>query len=160
MGPVGPKGDAGLKGQKGDMGPEGMPGAKGEPGESISAPVVAVSPKTLTVNEGGSASFQCSVIGNPDPIIVWSKTNRQSSRSVMSGGKLLLKNVRGSDSGTYNCSAVNILGQAQALVQLIVNGKIVNKIVNLHETVYDDAAVCKLYRAIVQIDFKMLGQKI
>ena len=127
MGPVGPKGDVGLKGQKGDMGPAGMPGAKGEPGESISAPVVAVSPKTLTVNEGGSASFQCSVIGNPDPIIVWSKTNRQSSRSVMSGEKLLLKNVRGNDSGTYNCSAVNILGRAQALVQLIVNGKIVNK---------------------------------
>ena len=67
MGPVGPKGDVGLKGQKGDMGPAGMPGAKGEPGESISAPVVAVSPKTLTVNEGGSASFECSASGNPTP---------------------------------------------------------------------------------------------
>ena len=124
MGLVGPKGDAGLKGQKGDVGPAGMPGAKGEPGESISAPVVAVSPKTLIVTEGGSASFQCSVSGNPNPVIVWSKNNRQSSRSVVSGGKLLLKNVQGRNSGTYNCSAVNILGQAQALVQLIVNGKI------------------------------------
>ena len=123
-GPVGPKGDAGLKGQKGDMGPAGMPGAKGEPGESISAPAVAVSPKTLTVNEGGSASFQCSVSGNPKPAIKWIKTNRRSSGSVVSGGKLLLKNVRGGYSGTYNCSAVNILGEAQALVQLIVNGKI------------------------------------
>ena len=125
-GPVGPKSDTGLKGQKGDMGPAGMPGAKGEPGESISAPAVAVSPKTLTVNEGGSASFQCSVSGNPKPAINWSKRNSQSqiSRPLASEGKLLLKNVRGSDSGTYNCSAVNILGQAQALVQLIVNGKI------------------------------------
>ena len=131
MGPVGPRGDAGLKGQKGDMGLAGMPGAKGEPGESISAPVVAVSPEMLTVNEGGSASFQCSVSGNPYPVIVWSKTNRQSSRSVASGGKLLVKNVRGNDSGSYNCSAVNILGQAQGLVQLIVNGKIVNEIVKL-----------------------------
>ena len=130
MGPVGPKGDVGLKGQKGDLGPAGMPGAKGEPGESISAPVVAVSPKTLTVNEGGSASFQCSVGGNPNPVIMWSKTNKHSIRSVMSGGKMLLKNVRGSDSGTYNCSAVNILGQAQALVQLIVNGKIIIKWIN------------------------------
>ena len=48
-------------------------------------------------------------------------------------------------------STVNILGQAQALVQLIVNGKIVNEIVKLHETVYDDAAVCTLHRAIGQI---------
>ena len=123
----GTKGDAELKGQKGDRGPAGMPGAKGEPGIWNSAPVVAVSRKTQTVNEGGSVSFQCSVSGNPKPVIVWSKTNKQSSRSVISEGKLLLKNVRGSDSGTYNCSAVNILGQAQALVQLIVNGKIVIK---------------------------------
>ena len=125
MGPVGPKGDVGLKGQKGDMGTAGMPGAKGEPGESISAPVVAVSPKTVTVNEGGSASFQCSVSGNPKPAINWSKRNSQSqiNRSMASEGKLLLMNVRGSDSGTYNCSAVNILGQAHALVQLIVNGE-------------------------------------
>ena len=107
------------------MGPAGMPGVKGEPGESISAPVVAVSPKTLTVNEGGSASFQCSVSGNPNPVIAWSKKKRQYSRSVVSGGKLLFKNLRRSDSGTYNCSAVNILGQAEALVQLIVNGKII-----------------------------------
>ena len=38
--------------KKGDMGPAGMPEAKGVPGESISASAVAVSPKTLTVNEG------------------------------------------------------------------------------------------------------------
>ena len=110
---------------KKQTGPAGMPGAKGGPGESISAPVIAVSPKTLTVNEGGSASFQCSVSGNPKPAINWSKRNSQSqiSRSLAAEGKLLLMNVRGSDTGTYNCSAVNILGQAQALVQLIVNGK-------------------------------------
>ena len=64
---------------------------------------------------------------NPNPGLVWSKANRQSSRPVVSGGKLLLKNVRGNDSGTYNCSAVNNLGQVQALVQLVVNGKTVIK---------------------------------
>ena len=79
MGPAGLKGDAGLKGQKGDMGSAGMLGAKGEPGESISAP------------EGGLASFQCLVSGNHDPDILWSKTNRQSSRSVVLGGKMLLE---------------------------------------------------------------------
>ena len=126
MGPIGLKGEAGIKGQKGDMGPAGMPGAKGELGESISAPVVTVSPKKLIVNEGGSASFQCSVSGNPEPAIVWSKMDKQStiSQSAVSRGKLLLKNVTGSDSSTYNCSAANILGQAQALVQLVVNGKL------------------------------------
>ena len=68
--------------------------------------------------------------GNPKPAIKWSKLNShesQISRSLVSEGKLLLKNVQGSDSGTYNCSAVNFLGHAQALVQLIVNGKFVTE---------------------------------
>ena len=137
IGQAGLKGDVGVKGQKGDMGPAGMPGAKGEPGESISAPVVAVSPKTLTVNEGGSASFQCSVSGNPEAAIKWSKLNSQSqmSPSKVSGGKLLLKNVAGNDAGKYNCSAVNILGKVHALVQLVVNGKfLVTRVIRLVNT--------------------------
>ena len=122
--------------KKGDLGPAGMPGAKGEPGESISAPVVAVSPKTLTVNEGGSASFQCSVSGNPKPAIQWSKMNSETqlSPSMASGGKLLLNNVAGNDAGKSNCSAINILGKAHALVQLVGNGKfVVRRVIRLIE---------------------------
>jgi len=77
-GPVGPQGDAGNKGKKGEMGPAGMPGTKGEPGESISSPAVVVSPVTLTVNEGKTASFQCSASGNPEPAVTWSKLKSQS----------------------------------------------------------------------------------
>ena len=125
MGPVGPQGKTGLKGQKGDTGPAGMPGAKGEPGESISAPAVVVSPATLTVNESGSALFQCSASGNLDPAIVWSKLDNRSqiSQSTISGGTLDLKNVKASDFGSYKCSAANILGKAHAVAQLVVNGK-------------------------------------
>ena len=128
MGPVGPRGEGGPEGQKGDMGSTGMPGAKGEPGESISAPTVAVSPTKLTVNEGGSASFQCSASGNPDPAVVWSKLNSQSeiSQSAASAGRLRLRNVKGRDSGVYQCSAENILGKALAVAQLEVNGKRLN----------------------------------
>ena len=124
MGLVGPQGQPGNKGQKGDTGPTGMPGTKGEPGESISAPTVKVTPAKLTVNEGGPASFQCSISGNPEPAITWSKLQRQSeiSQSGDSGGKLVLQSVTGNDSGVYKCSAVNILGKAQALVRLEVNG--------------------------------------
>ena len=59
------------------MGPAGMPGTKGDPGESISSPAVVVSPVTLTVNEGGTDSFQCSASGNPEPAVAWSKLNNQ-----------------------------------------------------------------------------------
>ena len=132
-GKQGNKGDQGImgspgkKGQKGDIGPAGMPGSKGEPGESISAPSVAVSPARSTVNETGSATFKCSVIGNPKPTVVWSKLNSQTniSQSLVSGETLRLQNLKGSDAGVYKCSAINILGQAYAVGQLAVNGKLI-----------------------------------
>ena len=74
--------------QKGDTGTTGIPAAKGEPGESISAPIVVVSPTKLTINEGGTASFQCSVTGNPEPTVVWSKSDLKQSAD--SGGELIL----------------------------------------------------------------------
>ncbi|KAL9967662.1 hypothetical protein ACROYT_G025942 [Oculina patagonica] len=131
MGPAGLKGEIGTKGEKGDTGPAGMPGNKGEPGESISSPAVVVSPVTLTVNEGGSASFQCSASGNPEPAVVWSKLDNQSEiiQSAVSGGKLQLKKVTGNDSGVYQCSATNILGNSREMVRLAVN---VHPRVSLH----------------------------
>ena len=124
MGPPGLKGEAGSKGQKGDTGEPGIPGAKGEPGESISAPVVAISPARLTVNERESASIQCSAIGNPEPAIVWRRLRDQLmiNLSAVSGGKLVFKNVKGSDTGVYQCSATNILGTGRAVARLTVNG--------------------------------------
>ena len=126
VGPAGLKGEPGTKGEKGDTGPTGMPGTKGEPGDSISSPSVVVSPVTLTVNEGGRASFQCSASGNPEPAVAWSKLNNQSEiiQSTVSRGKLQLKQVTGSDAGLYQCAATNILGNSRKVVRLTVNGKL------------------------------------
>ena len=125
IGPPGSRGEVGTKGQKGDIGPTGIPGAKGEPGESISAPTLIVSPTKLTVNEGGSASFQCSDSGNPQPVIKWRRVNSQSeiSKSAILRGQLRFQNVKGSDSGVYECSAANILGKARTVAELVVNGR-------------------------------------
>jgi len=126
MGPDGLKGEPGTKGEKGEIGPAGMPGRKGEPGQSISSPAVVVSPVTLTLNEGASGWFQCSASGNPEPALVWSKLGNQSeiAQSAVSKGKLQLKHVTGSDTGLYQCSARNILGDSQKVVRLTVNGKL------------------------------------
>lgn len=123
VGPSGPKGETGNKGQKGEIGFAGLPGSKGEPGESISSPSVRVSPTRFTANEGGTASFQCSATGNPQPSIEWKKVERQSNatQSVAKGGKLQLKQLTENNSGIYQCSARNILGKSQAEVQLIIN---------------------------------------
>ena len=126
-------GEPGTKGEKGDIGPAGISGRKGEPGESISSPAVAVSPVTLTVNEGGTASFQCSASGNPEPALMWSNLDNQSkiSQSAVSGGELELKHVTGSDTGLYQCSATNILGDSRKVVRLTVNGTFLMMIIML-----------------------------
>ena len=135
MGPAGLEGEPGTKGEKGDTGPTGMPGRKGEPGESISSPAVVVSPVTSTVNQGGTALFQCSASGNPEPAVAWSKLSNRSEiiQSAVSGGKLQLKHVTGSDGGLYQCSATNILGNSREVVRLIVNGKLLVMIILQNE---------------------------
>ena len=126
MGPPGFKGETGLKGEKGDINTAGMKGAKGEPGESIAAPTVAVSPARMTVNKRKTASFQCLVTGNPKPVSTWSKLEGKSEKILpaTTDGKLILDDAAVSDSGVYKCSASNVLGQTQALVRLVVNGKL------------------------------------
>ena len=122
MGPFGPPGEAGPKGKKGDT------GLKGEPGiNSISAPTVDVYPARLTVNESESASFECSVTGNPTPTVMWINVNNQSeiSQAAISQGIMRVQNLKGSDAGLYKCSATNILGQAHAVGQLVVNGEFI-----------------------------------
>jgi len=148
IGPVGLQGETGNKGEKGDIGPAGMPGTKGEPGESISSPAVVVSPVTLTVNEGGTASFQCSASGNPEPSVKWSKLNSQSqiTQSAVSRGKLELNKVTGSDSGVYHCSATNILGNSREVVRLAVNGEFL-VISLLHNDVFYN--ICLISRALI-----------
>ena len=133
MGPMGMKGAPGIKGEKGSIGPQGTPGAKGEPGESLSAPTVVVSPVKQSVNEKRTASFRCSASGHPDPSIVWTKADNRSefAQSASSGAVLRLENVTENDSGLYQCSAVNILGQAQSLARLEVNGKFYKLIIVL-----------------------------
>ena len=123
-GPVGPRGD---KGDKGEPGPKGMQGPPGRPGKSISAPQVMLSPAEQTRDEGGNATFYCTVGGNPSSSVEW----RFKGRKVVSGAKyfikegvlIVVKNLNYSDAGQYICAARNILGSSEAIGNLSVQGK-------------------------------------
>ena len=129
QGIMGPTGIRGEKGIKGDIGPPGIPGitgAKGEPGESISTPKVTISPPKLTVNESNTASFLCSVSGNPAAKIFWSKVNGSlpSNRTkVTSNGQMQIVSVRMEEAGEYKCLARNILGEEEKTVILVVQSR-------------------------------------
>ncbi|CAH3198225.1 unnamed protein product [Porites evermanni] len=123
QGIMGSPGIKGEKGQKGAVGPRGMMGLKGDPGESISLPVAVVSPNTQTVRENHSATFYCSASGNPKPTVTWTKVKgslRNNIAKLGHGGRLDIIHSTFNDSGEYKCIAVNMLGQDEKIVELIV----------------------------------------
>ena len=103
-------------------------GLKGDPGESISLPVAVVSPNTQTVRENHSATFYCSASGNPKPTVTWTKVKgslRNNIAKLGHGGRLDIIHSTFNDSGEYKCIAVNMLGQDEKIVELIVEGNLV-----------------------------------
>ncbi|OCT79550.1 hypothetical protein XELAEV_18026359mg, partial [Xenopus laevis] len=75
--------------------------------------------ETLVVNPGDNVTMQCSLTGgDPPPKVIWS----HSQNVVPSkGGNLTIWNIRPEDSGYYNCTATNNVGNpAKKTVNLLV----------------------------------------
>ena len=98
-------------------------GPKGEPGQSLSAPELVVSPASLTVTENQSATFHCSANGHPKPKISWRKIDGTELLNMDSPYTALHIRTAGyNDSGSYMCIATSVLGKAQKMVKLYVEG--------------------------------------
>ncbi|KAM4770821.1 MAM domain-containing glycosylphosphatidylinositol anchor protein 1 [Rhinophrynus dorsalis] len=79
--------------------------------------------ETLVVNPGDNVTMQCSLTGgDPPPQIVWSHApNVMSPNSFSKGGNLTIWMIRPEDSGFYNCTAINNVGNpAKKTVNLLV----------------------------------------
>jgi len=130
-GPQGVMGPPGPAGPRGAPGPPGPPGRDGRPGQSISVPVVSVSPPKLVVNESETVMIHCDSRGNPRPTVRWEKeqgrldTTRMIQQRNKQGVNLEIRNVNKNDSGVYQCEGTNILGQAIEKARLEVNCKYV-----------------------------------
>jgi len=84
---------------------------------------VIVFPALLTVTQNQTATFYCSANGNPKPVVSWSKTSGTGLVNTEGqGNKLQIKSSDYNDSGSYVCTAANVLGQAKKVVKLFVEG--------------------------------------
>ena len=69
-------------------------------------------PIGVTVNEGQTAVFNCTVDGHPAPKVTWSKVSSSLpvGRHVIGPGTaLIIKNTKPEDAGVYSGSAQNLL---------------------------------------------------
>lgn len=84
-------------------------------------------PQDLTMLAGQTATFHCSVGGDPPPKILWKKEegNIPVSRArIQHDDKSLeISNIVVEDEGTYVCEAHNNVGQISARASLTVHGE-------------------------------------
>ncbi|KAM3930665.1 MAM domain-containing glycosylphosphatidylinositol anchor protein 1 isoform 2-T2 [Leptodactylus fuscus] len=79
--------------------------------------------ETLVVNPGDNVTMQCTLTGgDPTPKAVWSHSpNPMPPNSISKGGNLTILNITTEDSGYYNCTAINNVGNpAKKTVNLLV----------------------------------------
>ncbi|XP_058872731.1 peroxidasin homolog isoform X1 [Acipenser ruthenus] len=90
-------------------------------------PRFTVTPVDQVVVEDHSVDFECAAVGNPPPVIAWSKAGGQlpndRRHAVLSSGTLRITHVALHDQGQYECQAVSVAGVKRFLVQLTVQPK-------------------------------------
>ncbi|KXJ06011.1 Peroxidasin-like protein [Exaiptasia diaphana] len=66
-----------------------------------------------TILQGSTVNLKCAAMGYPPPIIAWTKVigSLPTKRSQQNVGKLTITRFQKSDSGSYQCEAVNSLGK-------------------------------------------------
>jgi len=85
----------------------------------------------VTVDLGKDAEFQCSVTGQPHPVISWAKDGLpvregSSGRSKVAGNDgstLRISSIVRDDKGMYQCFAKNDYEMVQATAELRLGGK-------------------------------------
>ncbi|XP_046445127.1 papilin-like isoform X2 [Daphnia pulex] len=88
--------------------------------------------------------IHCDVQGYPQPTVTWYKDNNPilptDRVSVTGNNTLIITGAEGSDSGSYRCEAVNLLGDSTSIISVVVEG------VYLHPNCTDNPffANCKL----------------
>ncbi|XP_078281510.1 basement membrane-specific heparan sulfate proteoglycan core protein [Rhinoraja longicauda] len=87
-----------------------------------SAPVATIEPQILTVKQGQTAEFRCTVAGNPPPILEWfgGQGNIISPNAVIQDGLLRIVATEHSDEAEYSCKASNSAGHHIATTVLYV----------------------------------------
>ncbi|KAG2459685.1 PGBM protein, partial [Polypterus senegalus] len=83
--------------------------------------MINVRTQVQMVMVGNAVEFECEAIGDPKPVISWSKVDGDLPSHIMvKEGMLRIDQVKESDAGHYRCTATNEVGSVQSEVVLNV----------------------------------------
>ncbi|XP_049598587.1 neural cell adhesion molecule 1a isoform X7 [Syngnathus scovelli] len=91
-------------------------------------------PSPQEFNEGDDADIVCDVVGSPVPFIIWKhkgariQANKDVRYNIMENGHLLIRGIKKTDEGSYNC-------EARVMETGEINFKMINVIVNVLPTI-------------------------
>ena len=89
--------------------------------DSYTSPQFTALPSDVIVADGGTATLQCGVSGEPPPSVAWFK---EGGGQVSGGGRFAISSATGeltvsgtqlSDEGNYYCVASNAVGSVRSL---------------------------------------------
>ncbi|CAJ0956029.1 unnamed protein product [Ranitomeya imitator] len=92
--------------------------------------VSVIPPGPIKVNVGETVYLECSGVGDPRPVVSWRRTgSRQAIRQqnhvpLDSHAVLQIHSVKPGDSGSYTCVGHNPAGSSQAVVDVIVEDRV------------------------------------
>ncbi|XP_077402542.1 neural cell adhesion molecule 1a isoform X3 [Vanacampus margaritifer] len=91
-------------------------------------------PSPQEFNEGDDADIVCDVVGSPVPFIIWKhkgariQANKDVRFNVMANGHLMIRGIKKTDEGSYNC-------EARVMETGEINFKTINVVVNVLPTI-------------------------
>lgn len=100
----------------------------------VVGPGIVTDLANLTVIEGATAVFNCTVTGKPTPSIQWERISSNSTVILKSSSKYLIRedgststltvlDTNAYDIATYVCNVTSIFGSVSTIGSLTVNGK-------------------------------------
>lgn len=86
-------------------------------------PRITLHPSKQIVRPGDNAYIECRASGEHPITITWHPMAREMPSSVRTyDGHLQFQGIKVSDAGRYRCTAVNSVGEADAVAEVIVQG--------------------------------------
>ena len=90
------------------------------------AALIIQKPSSVIVEEGDNVTLLCKARGRPIPNVKWVRalSHLPKGKTAVLDGKLTIQNVAKADSGTYACSAKNLLGKDSAFALITVTDRL------------------------------------